>query len=290
MQFVPNEKATPIRVPSTANLMVDSADRNRTVNRYCNDFQITKTNSILNGFFTRIGTTEVVFEWVVPNVDYFGNGGFTYDTTGTLPTQNTFGLAGFYNMEEAVNAVIEELNTFTAGTGLTWTVAGLLGGGVQIIVTGGVNGNTFAVDSPLLIQMFKQNLSGTFGASGIVTFDFNISLADLRPTRYIDIVCNQLTNNQAVKDASTAPIVRDVLCRWYFDQDYPVPNDAYGYPILMGYSPFYLRRLYNPPKQIQWQTNIPIGNLSFQLYNERGTIVDVNSATNYLMTLQVSEN
>jgi hypothetical protein len=232
----------------------------------------------------------VVFEWVVPNVDYFGNGGFTYDTTGTLPTQNTFGLAGFYNMEEAVNAVIEELNTFTAGTGLTWTVAGLLGGGVQIIVTGGVNGNTFAVDSPLLIQMFKQNLSGTFGASGIVTFDFNISLADLRPTRYIDIVCNQLTNNQAVKDASTAPIVRDVLCRWYFDQDYPVPNDAYGYPILMGYSPFYLRRLYNPPKQIQWQTNIPIGNLSFQLYNERGTIVDVNSATNYLMTLQVSEN
>lgn len=290
MQYVPNEKATTIRVPSTANLMVDSADRNTSINPLCSDFQITKKSSILNGFFTRIGTTEVVLEWVVPNVDVIKNGGFTYDTTGTLPSENTFGLAGFYNMEEAVNALIEELNTFTAETGLTWTVQGLLGGGVLITVTGGVAGNTFAVDSPLLIQMFKQNLSGTFGATGVIEFEFKIALADLRPTRYIDIVCNQLTYNQSVKDASTSSNERDVLCRWYFDQDYPVPNDAYGYPILMGYSPFYLRRLFNPPKQIQWETNIPIGNLSFQLYNERGLLVDVNTATNYLMTLQVSEN
>ena len=290
MEFVPNEKAMPIRVPSTANLMVDSADRKTAVYPLCNDFQITKMNSILNGFFTRVGTTEVVFEWVVPNVDPIQNGGFTYDTTGTVPSQNTFALGGFYNMEEAINALVEELNTFTPGTGLTWAVVGLLGGGVQLTVTGGVAGNTFEIDSPLLIQMFKQNLAGTFGGTGTVEFEFFVASADLRPTRYIDIVCNQLTNNQAVKDASTAPIVRDVLCRWYFDQDYPVPNDAYGYPILMGYSPFHLRRLYNPPKQIQWQTNIPIGNLSFQLYNERGILVDVNSATNYLMTLQVSEN
>lgn len=103
-------------------------------------------------------------------------------------------------------------------------------------------------------------------------------------------MCNQLTYNQAVKDASTSPNERDVLCRWYFDYDNQTPTDGYGFPILMGYAPFCLRRLFNPPKQIQWETNIPVGNLSFQLYDDDGTLVPVNSRTEYLMTLQVSEN
>ena len=101
---------------------------------------------------------------------------------------------------------------------------------------------------------------------------------------------NQLTNNQSVKDASTAANVRDVLVRWYFDYDNQTPTDEYGYPILMGYSPFYLRRLYNPPKQIQWQSNIPVGNLSFQLYNNNGLLQSVVPETQFLMTLQISEN
>jgi len=61
------EKAVTIRYPATANLMIDSSDRNTTRNPSAWDFQITKNQSIQNGFFTRVGTTEVVLEWCEPN-------------------------------------------------------------------------------------------------------------------------------------------------------------------------------------------------------------------------------
>jgi hypothetical protein len=290
MEFVQSDKTITVRQPSTANLMVDSADRSSAYLR-CNDFLISKNQSLMNGFFTRVGTTEIVFEWTTPNVDQFVNGSFIYDTIGTSSTENTFALNGFFNMEEAIDTIEENVNGFTSTTGLTWTFTATQGGGVELQVTGGVDGDRFALESPLLMQMFGTgSLTGLFPPSGVVTFDLSATPADLRPARYVDIVCTQLTNNQNVKDASTAPIVRDVLCRWYFDYDAQTPTDAYGYPILMGYSPFFLRRLYNPPKQIQWQTNVPIGQLSFQLFNNNGSLQKVESNTNYLMTLQMSEN
>jgi hypothetical protein len=57
----------------------------------------------------------------------------------------------------------------------------------------------------------------------------------------------------------------------------------------MGYTPFCIRRIFNPPKQIQWQTNVPIGQMAFQLYNDKGEEAIVNINTNFLMTLQASE-
>jgi hypothetical protein len=71
----------------------------------------------------------------------------------------------------------------------------------------------------------------------------------------------------------------------------------------MGYEPFYLRRIFNPPKQIAWENNMPIGQLSFQVIGS--TIINDQIAQeqtvvsgllsdivlgNWLMTLQVSEN
>jgi hypothetical protein len=292
MEFVPNEKATPIRYPSIANLMVDSADRVPAVYPLCNDFQINKKNSLLNGFFTRVGATEVVMEWNTPNVT---TGQFAVDYTTNTSFTHIVIPEGFYTVAELLNDFVVRLNR--ANENITWAALPLVGGGVALEVTTGIN--TFAlVDIP-----GKGLLQTLFGLDALQRADFSpltpatgpgdrvlLKTIDLRPTRYIDIVCNQLTNNQAVKDASTAPIVRDVLVRWYFDYDNQSPTDEYGYPILMGYTPFYLRRLYNPPKQIQWQTNIPIGNLSLQLYDSTGVLANVNSSTEYLMTLQISEN
>ena len=288
MQFVPNEKAVPIRVSSTANLMVDSADRNQAVNLYCNDFQVTKMNNILNGFFTRIGTTEVVFEWNTPNVTDKNNK-ISYKVNEGEVEEIFFG-PGFYNVAEALDTLVVDLNKTSATTGLTWTVTGLIGAGAKLTVTG-APGIAYIVDGDIIRAINAGNrITGTIPLAGSNPYDLTAGGADLRPARYVDIVCNQLTYNQAVKDASTALLVRDVLCRWYFDFDNQNPVDNYGFPILMGYTPFYLRRLFNPPKQIQWQANIPIGNLSFQLYSNDGIIIPVNRTTQYLMTLQVSEN
>lgn len=287
MEFVPNEKATPIRYPSIANLMVDSEDRNRTTYLYASDFQITKNNSLLNGFFTRVGATEVVFEWATGNVGG-ENGAFEYIVGGAT---YIFNLAGFFTGEELINAIVANANTFTLITGLTWAANATEGGGAIISVTG-APGIVFSLTAGVILQLTAttDQFAGTLPGGGVLNFDINSETVDLRGTRYIDIVCNQLTNNQSVKDASTAQNSRDVLVRWYFAYDNQSPVDAYGIPILMGYTPFVLRRLYNPPKQIQWQTNIPVGNLSLQLYDDKGKIATVSEETNYLMTLQISEN
>ena len=62
----------------------------------------------------------------------------------------------------------------------------------------------------------------------------------------------------------------------------------------MGYTPFVVRRLFNPPKQIRWDSNLPVGNLAFTLYSDQGTPLEVVypaiQDTNWLMTLQLSEN
>jgi hypothetical protein len=304
MQFVPSEKAIAIRYPSVANLMVDSADRKLDAYPLCNDFQISKANSILNGFFTRIGTTEVVFEWTTPNISAaLNNNEISYIVTpaGGLPIGNTFNIpTGFYTAYDILDYLFAaggELNAYTATTGVTWSINSA-GAGTAIVAvsTIAVGGAAVVLEGPLLTRLFPANELNFNSLDVIVpTAPTTVGIPtiqgaiDLRPVRYIDIVCNQLTNNQSVKDASTAPIVRDVLCRWYFDYDNQAPTDQFGYPILMGYTPFYLRRIFNPPKQIQWQTNIPIGNISFQLYDNTGNQLDVDDTTNYLMTLQVSE-
>lgn len=302
MEFVPNEKAMPIRVPSTANLMVDSADRKKANYPLCNDFQITKMNSILNGFFTRVGTTEVVFEWTTPNIsEDLNNREIVYNIDGPVPFNEIINIPdGFYNVAEILSYLFSQtgdLNSFTPTTGVTWDVNSP--GNGTAVVSASVVGPavTVRLSGPLMTKLFPPaDLNGNELTLDVPVAPTFVAVAtipggiDLRPVRYIDIVCNQLTNNQAVKDASTAPIVRDVLCRWYFDYDNQGPTDQFGYPILMGYTPFYLRRLYNPPKQIQWQTNIPVGNLSLQLYDDKGLLLDVVDTTNYLLTLQVSEN
>lgn len=290
MQFVPTEKATPIRYPSVANLMVDSFDRNPDVYPTCSDFQINKKNSLLNGFFTRVGATEVVFEWNTPNVSPdIGNNRIDLTVNGiTTPLAIP---SGYFTVEQVLQQILVALNNETYLNNITWTIGALTGAGA-VLAAAGAPGTTIRLGGSLIAQLsFDVILSVyTITAGGVVPIVFLASGADLRPTRYLDIVCNQLTNNQAVKDASTSEHVRDVLVRWYFDYDNQAPTDGFGFPILMGYTPFYLRRLYNPPKQIQWQSNIPVGNLSLQLYDSRGNLASVNSLTNYLMTLQISEN
>ena len=288
MEYVPNEKATPIRYPSTANLMVDSKDRND-VYPLCNDFLISKKQSLMNGFFTRVGTTEVVLEWERYNV-LAGQYTAVYTTNAT---QNSISIpAGFYTVADIINYFVGALNIYATESGITWTVAAAAGGQAGLTVTTGAN--TFDLEGDLIELLFNEpnlsraDFSPATPATGPGTRRTYGSI-DLRPTRYLDIVCTQLTNNQAVKDASTAPNTRDVLCRWYFDYDNQSITDEYGYPILMGYTPFYIRRIFNPPKQIQWQSNVPIGQMAFQLYNDQGYLADVDVNTNFLMTLQASE-
>jgi hypothetical protein len=288
-EYLPSEKGVPIRYPSVANLMVDSADRNVNVYPSPYDFQITRPNSLLNGFFTRVGTTEVVLEWCEPNIS-LANNTLVIDVSGIgaetfVGTLNFTATPGFYSVAQLLQgSVLPQMQTLVMGTTIVFvwgqTTSGQgLGTGNAVLTFGNTR--------------LAQQLGIAGQTSTIIPNNQSflpMSCPDLRPYRYIDFVSSQLTYCQDVKDASTAPLVRDVLCRYYFSYDTENNLDAYGFPILMGYTRFCIRRIFNPPKQIKWDNNLPVGNLSFEVYGDDGGLIPYNGEdTEWLMTLQISE-
>jgi hypothetical protein len=282
------ERGTLIRVPATANLMVDSADRDTV--RFTNpfDFTINKSQPYVTGFFSRIGATEVVMEWGVPNVSAaLGNNTFgIVDTSGNTTTITV--PDGFYTVAEVLEIIASTLNiSVPAAFGYVFDafLGNTTAGPVRFGNTA-ANLRQFSIRAGTLASQLSLNTTnGTVGPSRL----FTVSNPDLRPYRYVDIVCEQLTSVQDARDATTQQQDRTVLVRWYFSWDQQPELDALLLPILMGYTRFCARRLYNPPKQIKWEQNLPISNLTFTIYDESGNIVVADNTSNLLMTLQLSE-
>jgi len=293
MQHPDVRDGTTIRYPSIANLLIDSADRNTDKYPKANEFSIQRPYSLLNGIFTRLATTEVVLEWDTPN---FGLAGFSGTIQYGTPTDQYILVlpTGFFTVEEAIYVLVAALNSESATSNIDWVLSANAIGGAVLTQSGSGAGDVTIAQNPgsslnLIEKLFGVNpISSTGISNPLSTLTTAI---DLRPYRYIDIVSQSLTYAQDVKDSSSAEYVRDVLCRWYFDYDEQNMIDAFGYPILMGYKPFCLRRIFNPPKQIKWDSNLPVaGVMDFAMYNPAGSLVETVNSTNFLITIQVSEN
>jgi hypothetical protein len=286
-EFIPSEKGVPIRMPSTANLMIDSIDRDNPTLTGMANFFINKNQALLNGFFTRIGATEVVLEWNNPNIITGVNDTFSiiYEPAGAnVPATATLGTlgGGFFNVEQALDEIASQLTLALNAVVPAPTFSVALN-----------KGNYFLENdqnAPFTLQASKlqEQLFPSYAGNPLVRYP--IGYADLRPYRYIDFTSPQLTYNQDLKDATSSQRPQDVLVRWYFAYaDLPPAVDAYGQPILMGYTPFKILRTYQPPKQIKWTPNQPIGQVQFVLYGNDGEQISTSVSSNWLMTLQVSE-
>lgn len=280
MDFVPKERATPIREPSTANLLIDSIDRTEGVGSA--DFTITKKQNILNGFFTRLAVVEVVLDWCIPNINpAFFNDVLTYlvgDTSYSITIPE-----GHYTIARLLNTIKTELNvqSIAEGLGITWSVTGNVSDDGYATLSASGDEVSFPV-SPLQTQL---NL-----ASEIFANDFPVDCPAVLPITYLDFTCDQLTYNQELKDEATNLTTRNTLYRWVFAWDGPSPTDSLGYPIFQGYLPFRTRRYLAFPKQIRWETNMPIGQLNFQVYDSQGELVPTQTGEmEWNMLLQVSE-
>ena len=305
--FLPAEKGMTIRQPSTANLMLDSADRDDT--RYPSpwDFQINRPQSLLNGFFTRIGTTELVLEWDTPSIsgpsqtqDASGARSLVLNINGygsnpvLIPYQKCWVKSAqfwFDNMIQRVNDLSGTTNFY-----FTFDISGSVYNLIGRSTAGGLQGYYF--NDSTLGRMAQVAGDGPYFNSYRTAREINAP--DFRLVRYLDFISPQLTYNQDLKDSSTKLKVVDVLARWYMAYDQENSEDAYGFPIYMGYSPFCIRRLFNPPKQIRWDNIQPLGNLSFQVWAQLwpaagnrytyGPILNPDYYnTEWLMTLQISE-
>jgi len=270
--------ATQIRVPSVANFMIDSVDRTSGTTAW--DFTVAKNQNLANGFFTRLGATEVVMEWSIPNIEDGDTLIFAFSSGA--PVTVTFSSASVNGQFLTVAGVLKQcVQTLGAGFSIaqSFGVYGILNSNAAIAFTG--------VTGTLAGKMnFDTGSAFTFPQS-----------PDLRLYRILDILSSEMTYNQNVKDSQTSASENNVLVRWYMAFDTPSATDEYGYPILMGYEPFQLRRLYNPPKQIAWTPNMLIGNISFKVLGvlnsplpNQANPVTVTGPGEWLMTIQLSEN
>lgn len=290
------DRAVTVRPSSTAAFMVDSKDR---ADAYpsSGSFQITKSQSLFNGFINRIALQEIVLDYGIPNV--FDNAlqdaaSFTisYVLAPAAPVQLTVTLpTGFYTVEEALDRLVVLLNAATApGTfAITYTAPDPR---VSLDITGA--GNTFEIlETNLATDLFNDKQINAGQAASYI-----VMAPRLLPFSYLDFVSTPLTYNQELKDNDTSISARDVLYRWYFAWDTPVDYDGYGFPILQGYRPFVQRRIIPYPKQILWNKAQPIGNLTFEVYNEADQIVDAElfpaaeggAQLEFQMTMLLTEN
>lgn len=305
--FIPIERATSIRMPSTAILAIDSADRNTAVYPNPYDFTIQQKQSILNGFFTRIGATEVVLNWNQPNISATLNNNAVNITVATTPTPITHLITiqdGFYTAYELLTALCAEATslftgyTFNLGTKTLPNALGIFFVAspgdwcIECVLTAGSVSTNFTINKYSNNSLYDNlNISYNNNTPSVLGYT-----PDLRITRYVDFVSPSLTYCQKLKDATSNPFSKDVLCRFYFATDTP-QLDAGGLLQYVGYTPFNIWRQFNPPKQIKFDPNLPIGQLSFQVYDSNNNLIPIvinpytNNVenTNWEMTLQVSE-
>jgi len=103
------------------------------------------------------------------------------------------------------------------------------------------------------------------------TFQYSSPNVSLLSTPFVDIVCDQLTANQGLKDSDSGDISRTMLCRVFLTPDAFTGNVAN-----LGHNPILIHRTFPFPKQIKWSANEPIGNLRFQVYDSQGYILTTN--------------
>ena len=276
------DRGTTIRNPSSANFLIDSMDR--PVTQTAANFTIAKNNSLFNGFFTRLAVAEVVLNWNLPNIaTAFNNFEFSIllaDETTLKQVQLT---ANLYTVASALNAIVAGLNALPVA-GYTFVID----------TVDGQNYLTTSEGVPLAFTIVPSNLATQLGFTPSIAAPVHEIFAPyLLSTRYIDFVSTDLTYNQALKDATTDARDKTVLYRWYFAWDESPPLDEYGYPILQGYTSFVTRRALPFPKQIRWETNMPIGTVNFQVFDDKGNLLQTqiltNNDFNWGMQLLVSE-
>jgi hypothetical protein len=321
-----------IRPPSTSLLTIDSEDRFEnytqasaiaslppaTLNTTPYYFAIRKRESLMNGFFTRVGITEICFPWSIPNINRRTRD-IQIEWSGSSAGIATITLLdGFYTPAALADAIQTEVLGIAGNPLPAFTMTY----GALDTPTFGYRTNNAALAVAFYPMDYgsadypypntTKQLFHLLGFSDLNSEASTLSYGGFtfcQATRYVDICCFQLTNNQALKDQTSQVVARDMLARVYLgDGNIPgntpaVASDPDFCP--PGCAPYTIYRNYASPKQIQWIPNQPIpGYLLFQLFDDAGaplteilepeqtsaSAVDQAAYLDWSMTMQVSEN
>jgi len=334
------------RSPAYAILAIDSEDRFKNYdvahttlavggyNASPYDFQITKNESMMNGFFTRLALTELCFPWVLPNINSRTDTIIVEWTTGGPSQYFQVTLSRRFTRPADIAAAIQAvIIAFNPGVFTGMLVEYGINGNPQFLYNSlGTAGNATVAFHPMpyngqpfrdlngVLQPVVGFTAYNFPNTTKQLFDllgFNAENQDIAaasqgggPTfaqsvRYVDITCNQLTYNQALKDTMSQTVARDSLCRLYIG-DGPYTGTSTldpGDPLFCppGCAPFTIYRQFTNPKFIRWLSNQPVqGNLQFTVYDDAGEVLSSyfppppsgngDKGSDWSMTLLVSED
>jgi hypothetical protein len=318
--FSPEAGVVTVRPSSTALLTIDSEDRFSNYiqervalstgtgnNSSPYDFSITKNESIMNGYFTRLGLTEINFPFTVPNINAKTNsiillwsvsGSGVVNSNVVTPVQYGFETPSNFAaaLTTAVQSISSSLSNFLVDYGFNTNLAKVpvfaYSGGSNINVawlplTYNSSNYPYPNTTKQLFDMMGFTLANTIATN---TAGFGKPTL-FQATRYVDIVCSQLTYNQPLKDTTTQTIARDSLCRLYlgdgngFGNNIAFPGDSNFTP--PGTMPFTIYRQFQTPKMINWNSAgkayqpVP-GVLRFEVFDDTGANLSEMCSGNYI--------
>jgi hypothetical protein len=182
-----------------------------------------------------------------------GVGGDANDGNGFIVRYN-LNYQGVENNGSLTYAVGQPYNTFFAGN--------LLSTGLSSFYWSRYTEPT----RPNAVGLYEQ--MAWANNQSLATFQYSSPNASMLSTPFVDICCDGLTYNQALKDSDTGDISRTMLCRVFL-----TPDGFTGNVANLGSAPILIHRQFPFPKQIKWNANQPIGNLRFQVYDSQGYLV-----------------
>ena len=309
--------AVSVRPSASALFTVSSIDRYGSIGDKRNtavptspyDFTIRKKESLLNGFFTRMGITEISFPFALQNVAGSTVALGVIYNAGAGDVPSVFQVDdGFYTPPEIAALLQTYIRTLDATLAAATVTYGVLGTPIFAIDTTtattleftpiGQDPATFPYP-PSQIQMFDMlGMSADNRQTVLVPPVGGTQVYFSSPTffqkyQYLDIVSTLMTGNQNLKDSTTSPVDRNILCRLYIDYEnsYNVPaSDPLFAPA--GTTPFTIYRKFPVPKFVQWDVKQPIGQLNFQVYDQDGVLLESRPKStdmDWKMSVLVSE-
>ena len=288
------------------------------------NFTIVKNENTMNGYFTRLGLTEIVFPWTIPNINPKTNTMVVRWAAAADPEIEFSGLVALPNgyefltpsqiaasVQDTVRNVNTSLSSFICEYGNSPNIP-------SFSYASGTN-NFLVAFSPVAYNTatypYPSTTKQLFDLMGFTDYNTNPRLNAYgqstlcQATRYVDIVCSQLAYNQALKDTTTQRIARDSLCRLYLadgngfgNNTLACENSSFTPP---GCAPFVIYRQFRTPKMINWNSAgkayqpVP-GVLKFEVFDDAGAnLTEMTSSdvlhsagdyTDWSATILVSEN
>ena len=303
------ERATTIRNPNSALLLLDSRDRYN-LDKDGLYYQIPETNPnniLINhqrtlgaGQIKRIAVTEFSFPWSTPNVNERTNN----LTITDIPTNQEYYIVvpeNFYTPSELASEITSILTTsgwINATTNVPeplynapWNCA--VDNIGRFTLTSIVSGSDWEVQPTSgiaqLTNIFAKStaLNTPNPAYKYITG----GIASMAYTKYVDVCSKTLTKFQNLKDSLTQLNYTDIICRIYLENDTNTPTSDTSYfasrPCLN------ICKQFSCPKYILWNENEMVFSIDIELYDDSGELLYIpkdNWDLDYFLTIQMSES